>query len=153
MNRERNRIAMGIILLAAGFLGLTVSLIGFAAWNYSAWPGTMHSTMGRGMMLMQMMEGWHREALVEIEGTVEKLEWMEIELKVEGGEVEVHGPTWFWQRIGIKEGDTVSTKGVFVLMMEPRKGWHEEFLPFELTINGMTYGNASRGVPVWMQVG
>lgn len=42
-------------------------------------------------------------------------------------------------------------KGVFVSMMEPGKGWHEGFIPFELTINGRTYGNASIGIPVWMQ--
>jgi len=72
-------------------------------------------------------------------------------LEIDGEEVEVHGPPWFWQRIRIKEDDAVTAKGVRVSMMEPGKGWHEELIPFELTINGRTYGNASVGISVWMQ--
>ncbi|MFQ6076021.1 MAG: hypothetical protein ACE5Z5_07805 [Candidatus Bathyarchaeia archaeon] len=151
MSRDRNRRTLGIALIAVGFLGLVVYSILSTAWSYSTWPSTMGPMMGRGMMPMSMMGGWNYGELEEVDGTVEKIEWMEIELEVDGEEVEVHGPPWFWQTIGIKEGDSVSAKGVFVSMMEPGEGWHKGLIPLELKINGKTYGNASSGIPVWMQ--
>jgi len=87
----------------------------------------------------------------ELSGTVKKIEWMEIEVDVEGEEVEAHGPSWFWQAIGIKVGDTIIAEGGSVLMMEPGEGWHEAFIPFELMVDGETYGNVNEGMPVWMQ--
>ncbi len=42
-------------------------------------------------------------------------------------------------------------KGIFVFMMKQGEGWHEELIPFELTVNGKTYGNTSKRIPVWMQ--
>jgi len=139
MSRNRNRETLRIVLIAVGFLGLVVSLTSFPMWSYSVWH--MGPMMGR----------WNYGELEEVSGTVEKTEWMEIELGVDGEAVEVHGPHWFWQRIRIKEGDAVTAKGVFVSMMDPREGWHKEFIPFELTVNGETYRNASKGMPVWMQ--
>jgi len=139
MSRSRNRMTMGIVLIVSGLLGLIVYMTWFSMWSYPMWPNG------------PMMGGWNHGALKEVSGTVEKTVRMEIELKVDGKEVEVHGPYWFWQRIGIKEGDTVAAKGVFVSMMEPRQGWHEELVPFQLMVNGETYGNASTRIPVWMQ--
>ncbi|MEM3151027.1 MAG: hypothetical protein QXK15_00455 [Candidatus Bathyarchaeia archaeon] len=136
MNQNKDRIIIGVILLAIGFFGILFSITFFVRRDYFIWP---------------MMEGWYKETLREVRGVVEKVKQMEIELDVDGEEVEVHGPPWFWQRIGIKEGDTVTVKGVFVSMMEQGKGWHEELIPFELRINGVTYGDASKGIPVWMQ--
>jgi len=139
MNRDRNRRTMGIVLITVGLLGLIISLTSFTMWSYSMlYTGPM---VGR----------WNYGEMVEISGTVDKTEWMEIELKVDGEEVEVHGPPWFWQRIGIKEGDAVSVKGIFVSMMDSGEGRHEELIPFELTANSETYGNASKEIPVWMQ--
>lgn len=145
MNQNKDRIIIGVILLAIGFFGILFSITFFIRRDYFIWP------MMGGMMHMPMMEGWYKGTLREVRGTVEKVEQMEIELDVDGEEVEVHGPPRFWQRIGIKEGDTVTVKGVFVSMMEQGKGWHEELIPFELRINGVTYGDASKGIPVWMQ--
>jgi hypothetical protein len=71
--------------------------------------------------------------------------------RVDGDEIELHGPPWFWQRLGIREGDGVTAKGVLVSMMEPGEGWHEALIPFELIVNGKTYGDASKGIPIWMQ--
>lgn len=139
MSLGQNRIIVGTLLITVGFLGLVVYLPSFTMWGYPMWP--MGPMMGR----------WNYNELKEVSGTVEKMERMEIELKVDGEEVEVHGPLWFWQSIGIKEGDAVTAKGVFVSMMEPGEGWHEGLIPFELTVNGETYGNAGKGIPVWMQ--
>jgi len=149
VSKDRKRRMIGIVLITVGVFGLVVSLILLTSWSYSMWPGTMGPMMGRGMM--PTMGRWNYSELEEVSGTVKKTEWMEIELEVGEEEVEVHGPHWFWQRIGIKEGDEVTAKGVFVSMMEPREGWHEGFIPFELIVNGETYGNAGKGMPVWMQ--
>ncbi len=150
MSRYRKRETMGIVLIVVGFLGLVVSLVSFNIWSYSIWPSGMGSMMGSGMM-GPMMGRWNYSELEQVSGTVEKIEWMEIELEVEGEEVEVHGSPWFWQRIGIKEGDAITVKGIFVSMMQPGEGWHEELIPFELTVNGETYGDVGEGIPVWMQ--
>jgi hypothetical protein len=141
MSQDRKRETIGILLIVVGFIGLLVSLVSFNIWSYSTWPSGMGQMMGR----------WNYSELEQVSGTVEKIEWMEIELRVDGEEVEVHGPPWFWQRIGIKEDDVVTVKGVFVSMMQPGEGWHEGLIPFELTVNGERYGNASKGIPVWMQ--
>jgi len=151
MSRDRNRVTIGIALITIGFLGLLVFLTSFTIWGYPMWHGVAGPMMGRGMMPTPMRGGWNYRELKEVRGTVEKIGWMEIELEVEGEEVEVHGPPWFWQRVGIKERNEVTVKGVLVSMMEPGKGQHEELIPFELTINGRTYGNASVRIPVWMQ--
>lgn len=73
---------IGIALITMGFLGLLVSLTSFTMWGYPMWPGVTGPMMGGG---------WSYSELVEVSGTVEKIEWMEIELEV-GEEVEVHGP-------------------------------------------------------------
>ena len=70
---------------------------------------------------------------------------------VDGEEIEVHGPFWFWQGIGIKVGDTIVAKGAFVSMMELGEGWHQALIPFELTVDSETYGSVDEGIPVWMQ--
>jgi hypothetical protein len=139
MNRNKDKRTLGIILIIVGFLGLAVSLTSFTMEGYSIWP------------IGPMMRGWNYRGLKEVSGAVEKIEFMEVELVVNGEEVELHGPPWFWQRLGIKEGNVVTAKGVLVSMMEPGKGWHQEFIPFELKVNGKTYGDASKGIPVWMQ--
>jgi len=75
---------------------------------------------------------------------------MEIELKTNRGEVEIHGPYWYWEKIQIKHGDEVTAKGTHVQVMKPG-GRHQELVPYELTINGKTYGDAATETPVWMQ--
>jgi len=142
VSKDKKRITLGIILIAAGILGLIVSLSSSIAWSYPVWRGVMHPMMG----------GWRSSGeLKEVEGIVEKIEWMGLELEVDGKEVEVHGPSWFWQQIKVKEGDEVTAKGVFTVIMEHGKGWHQELVPFELRVNGETYGDVKRGIPVWMQ--
>jgi len=136
---SRDRRTLGIILIVAGFAGLIVSLALSALWIYPFW------------FMGPMMGGWSRGELEEASGKVETVKWSEIELKEDGKEFDMHGPLWFWQGIEIKEGDAVTAKGVFVAMMGHGEGWHQDFVPFELTVNGRTYGNATEGVPVWMQ--
>jgi len=133
------RAVLGIVLMAGGLLGLLIYVAWFTMWVYPMFP-TAH-----------MMGGWNYGELEELTGKVEKIGWMEIELRVNGKIVEVHGPLWFWQRIGVKEGDTVVVKGVFVLMREHGETLHEGFIPFELRVNGRTYGDTDSRTPVWMQ--
>ncbi len=141
---SRNRKVLGAILLSVGILGLVVSSASLSRWSYPMWHvGPM---MWRGMM-----GRWSYDELKEIAGTVESVGWMEVDLKADQKEVEIHGPYWFWENVGISEGDTVTAKGVFVTMMEPGEGWHEGFIPFELAVNGRTYGNAGKAIPIWMQ--
>jgi len=77
---------------------------------------------------------------------------MGIELELDGKEVEVHGVGWCWQRVGIRESDMVTARGVFVSMIEMPEGCREELILFEQTIEGRTYGNAREGIPVWIQL-
>jgi hypothetical protein len=86
-----------------------------------------------------------------ITGTVETLELMELQLLVDGETVEVHGPAWVWNTLGIREDDLLTVKGVYVTMTERGEGVHEGWFPFELTINETTYGNAESGLPIWLQ--
>lgn len=139
MSHDRKRMNLGIGFIAVGLVGLTVSSMFFTTWGYPIWP--------MGHMMGRLNSGEVRE----LSGTVKKIEWMVIEVDVEGEEVEVHGPSWFWQAIGIKVGDTIIAEGGSVLMMEPGEGWHEAFIPFELMVDGETYGNVNEGMPVWMQ--
>lgn len=132
---------LGIALIAVGFLELIVYMTSVTAWGYSVWFGA------RG----PMMERWNYGSIGEVGGTVEKIEQMEIELNVNGTKIDVHGPFWFWQNVGIKKGDSVTAKGVFASVMEPGEGWNEEFVPFQLMIDGKTYGDADKRIPVWMQ--
>jgi len=137
---SRDRKTLGTILIVAGSFGLIVSLALSTFWIY---PFRFMGPMMRGPIYWE---------LKEVSGTVEDIKWMEIELRVDGQEVEIHGPSSFWERIAVKEGDTVTAKGVFISMMGHWEGWHQDFVPLELTVNGRTYGNATEGVPVWMQV-
>jgi hypothetical protein len=86
-----------------------------------------------------------------ITGTVETLELMELQLLVNGEAVEVHGPAWVWNTIGIREDDLLTVKGVYITMTERGEGAHEGWLPYELTVNAVTYGNADTGLPIWLQ--
>jgi len=144
VNQGRKRMVVGIILLTIGFFGLIVSVISFVPWS-PMWPGVAWPMMRN---MMPMMRHWNQGTLKEVNGTVEEVGRMEIELEADGKEIEVRGPFWFWQKIGIKEGDAVVAKGVLVSMMDMGKSWHEELLPFELTVNGKTYGNASSRIPI-----
>lgn len=146
MTRRDDKIKKGTLLVVVGFFGLVVYSILFTPVNSYMYPGIMG-----GMMPMSMMGRRVQGTLTEINGKVEKVGWMEIELEVDGKEVEVHGASGFWQKIGIKEGDAITVKGVFISMMEMEGGWHEELIPFELTLNGVTYGNAGGATPIWMQ--
>ena len=88
----------------------------------------------------------------EITGIITHVEWNEIEIETNGGDVEVHGPSWFWQYIAIQEGDSITTQGVFTNMMEHGEDWHETFIPYQITLHDETYGNVNQSLPVWMQV-
>jgi len=147
VNQSRKRIVVGIISLTIGFFGLIVSVVSFVPWG-PMWPGMAYPMMRN---MMPIIGHGNQGALTEVNGTVEEVGRMEIELEADGKEIEVHGPSWFWQKIGIREGDVVTVKGVFISMMDMGKSWHEELLPFELTVNGKTYGNASSRIPIWMQ--
>lgn len=139
MSQDRKRINLGIGFIAVGLIGLTVYFMLPIIWGYPMWP------------MVHMMYRLNSPGAKELRGTVEKIEWMEIELEVDGEEIEVHGPFWFWQGIEIELGDTIVAKGAFVSMMEPGEGWHQALIPFELTIDGETYGSVDEGIPVWMQ--
>jgi len=143
MNLGKRRVILGAILFAAGLSGLAVASVAFVSWGHPSW------SMMNGVM--SMMGRLNQGTLTDVNGTVEKVERISVELWSYGREVEVHGPYWFWQEIGIKEGDVVTAKGMFVSMMEPNEGWHEELVPFELSVNGRTYGNVNNRIPVWMQ--
>jgi len=76
------RAVLGIVLMAGGLLGLLIYVAWFTMWVYPMFP-TAH-----------MMGGWNYGELEELTGKVEKIGWMEIELRVNGKIVEVHGPLW-----------------------------------------------------------
>jgi len=146
---NRNRQVLGAILLFVGILGLAVSSAFLSMWSYPIWSYPMWHM---GPMMWRGMTGrWSYDELKEISGTVQSIGWMEVDLKADQKEVEMHGPYWFWENIGIGEGDTVTAKGVFIAMMERGEGWHEGFIPFELTVNGRTYGDAGNRIPIWLQ--
>ncbi|GEM_PF-3345230 len=145
MNHSEGIIIGIIVGLIIGFFGFLIFMI-FLTRSYFIWP-----MMRSSMMPMSIIKEWNQGALKEVKGMVEEVEWMEIKLDVNEEEIEVHGPPWFWQRIGIKEGDVITVKGAFIYMMEPMGSWHQELIPFELTINDKTYGEASKGIPIWMQ--
>ncbi len=142
MSREE-KILLGVMLLIISILIFAVSS------SLLAVPG--HLMWHYGSMMKNMALGLNQSQLKDVSGTVENIGWMQIELEDGQGEIEVHGPSWFWKAIGVKEGDYVWAKGVFAYMMEPEEGWHEEFIPYELTVNGRIYGDAGRGIPIWMQ--
>jgi len=149
MNNGNLRILIGIMMIAASFILLSLLFeYSITSWGRSALSG--RNTV-RSMITTTL--GWnYSNEFDEVGGTVKEVKWNEVELDTGGEEVEMHGPLWFWQVIGIRAGDTVGAKGVFVWMMEHGEGWHKEFIPFELTINGIKYGEAGREKPVWMQV-
>lgn len=88
----------------------------------------------------------------EITGMIVHVEEDEIEIEANGVDVEMHGPSWFWEHSAIQEGDSITAQGVFTIMMEHGEGWHETFIPYQITLHDTTYGNVNQGVPVWMQV-
>jgi len=139
LTQNKSKIFFGTILIVIGVLGLVTYKISFFMLGYPMW------SMGH------MMDKWEYAELEELSGIVEKVDLMEIELADGEVEIELHGPLWFWQKIELKEGDEVRAKGVFVWMMEPGEGWHQEFVPFELTVNGKVYGVAETRMPVWTQ--
>lgn len=87
----------------------------------------------------------------EVTGTIIHVEENEIEIETNGFDVEIHGPSWFWQHIPIQEGDSIAAQGVFTTMMEHGEGWHETFIPYQITLHDITYGSVHTGLPVWMQ--
>ncbi|MGB9718830.1 MAG: hypothetical protein ACPL4E_10430 [Thermoproteota archaeon] len=132
-------LVLGLILIGVGILGLVVCVSALNAGYSPSLP------MGH------MMFRWADGKIEEISGEVEKIEWMEIELTLDGREIEVHGPWWFWQAIGVKNGDEITVVGMIVNMFEPEEGWHQALMPYQLVIGDQTYGNADRRIPVWMQ--
>jgi len=143
MSAQERRIILGAIMIAAGLLGLAFALSTSVGWNNS-----YYGMMGGNM---PMMGQWYQGPLNNVNGTVTKVESMEIELNTSSTNVDVHGPYWFWQEIGLKEGDAITASGVYTAMMDQGAEWHQEFMPFQLTLNGKTYGDASVRIPVWMQ--
>jgi hypothetical protein len=88
---------------------------------------------------------------VEVTGTLEETHWSYIVLNVDGEALDIYGPSWFWHIINPATGDNVEVIGEVVSMTNWYGETHTEIMPFELTINGITYGNANLGIPVWNQ--
>lgn len=132
MNKRNHRIILSTLLIALSVLGIS--------WFISAWAYPIRS--------MQQSHG----VISEITGVIVHVEWNEIEIEANGTEVEVHGPSWFWQRIAIQEGESITTQGVYKMMMGHGEGRHESFIPYQITLHDETYGNVNQGIPVWMQV-
>lgn len=88
---------------------------------------------------------------IEVSGTVLEVHWSYIVLNVEGEALDVCGPAWFWHIINPTTGSNVEAKGDVVSTINWYGETHTELTPFELTIDGITYGNANLGIPVWNQ--
>lgn len=88
---------------------------------------------------------------VEVTGTLEETHWSYIVLDVDGEALDVYAPSWFWHIINPATGDNVQVIGEIVSTINLYGETHTEITPFELTINGITYGNANLGIPVWNQ--
>ena len=88
----------------------------------------------------------------EITGIIIHVEEDEIEIETNSVDVEIHGPSWFWEHIAIQEGDSITAQGVFTTMMEHGEGWHETFIPYQIILQDTTYGNMNQDIPVWMQI-
>jgi hypothetical protein len=88
---------------------------------------------------------------VEVTGTLEETHWSYIALDVDGEVVNVYGPVWFWHIINPTTGDNVEVVGKIVSTINWYGETHTEITPFELTIDGITFGNAILGIPVWDQ--
>jgi hypothetical protein len=143
-----SRKTLGILLIAVGLIGLFVSLASLTIWSYRTWPFAK-GQMWRGVIpIMGVMSYGELE---EVSGTVKEVKWMEVELEVDGEEVDLYAPPWFWREIGIKEGDEVEAEGIMISMTHPMEGKHKGLVPFEITVNGKKYGDTSEGLPVWMQ--
>ena len=143
-----DRRVLGVLLIIIGFLGLFISLASLTFWSFRTWPFAIGRTW-RGTMPVMGVIGYGE--LEEVSGTIKEVKWMEVELEVDGEEVELYAPSWFWEEIGIKEGDSVRAKGIMISIKHPMQGSQKGLIPFELTVNGKTYGNASNGIPIWMQ--
>jgi hypothetical protein len=87
----------------------------------------------------------------EITGIIDHVNEDEVDVESDGVAVEMHGPSWFWENIAIQEGDALTAQGVFTTMMEHGEGWHETFIPYQITVHNTTYGNVNQRIPVWMQ--
>ncbi|MFQ6086091.1 MAG: hypothetical protein ACE5OY_07515 [Candidatus Bathyarchaeia archaeon] len=125
-------------------------------YSYRGCPMAGAGMMGPGGYGMgSMMGSWLYEAEpAEVEGAVVKVRWASIELDADGESVEVYGPPWFWHLIDVEAGDTLTVKGVLVNTLNWfEERWHGELIPYEITINGKTYGDANLGIPIWMQRG
>ena len=129
--RDNRIIAIGALFLAVGLL-----LSGSYAFMTS-YP--------------DVVPGSGESDILEVTGTVETVELLELQLLVDGETVEVHGPAWVWNALGIREDDLLTVKGVHVTMTERGEGVHEGWFPYELTVNDTTYGNADAGIPIWLQ--
>jgi hypothetical protein len=130
-DRDKRIIAIAAIFLAVGLL-----LSGSYAFMTS-YP--------------DVVPGSGESGIREITGSVETVELLELQLLVDGETVEVHGPAWVWNALGIREDDLLTVKGVYVTMTERGEGLHAGWFPYELTVNETTYGNADTGLPLWLQ--
>ncbi len=108
----------------------------------------MGNMMSNGKMNCPMMNELEDENLEiqTITGIVSEIEMHKIVLTSSETESEIHIPPWFVQNLEIKEGDSVTAKGYIIQMHGD-----EELIPFELTINGKTFGSVEEKNPVWMQ--
>ncbi len=88
---------------------------------------------------------------VEVSGTLEETHWSYIVLNVDGGTLDVYGPAWFWHIINPATGSNVEVTGELVSTINWYGETHVEITPFELTIDGVTYGDANLGIPMWNQ--
>jgi hypothetical protein len=62
---------------------------------------------------------------------------------------EVFVPRQYSDRIGLGRDDNVSVTGAYPLKADGSAGF--ELVPFQITVNGQPFGNATSGVPVWQQ--
>jgi hypothetical protein len=88
---------------------------------------------------------------VEVTGTLEETHWSYIVLDVDGEALDVYAPSWFWHIINPATGDNVEVVGEIVSTINWYGETHTEITPFELTIDGITYGNANLRTPIWNQ--
>jgi hypothetical protein len=86
------------------------------------------------------MAGFQGAEIESVSGTVSDIGLHETELS--GGDL--HIPYWFAEEIGLKKGDFVTAAGVYAYM-------HDELVPFEMAVNGKTYGSSENRIPVWRQ--
>lgn len=126
---------------------------GYGGYGYGGCRGggRMGGSYGRGMDYYPSGVSNGYVDFVEVTGTLEETHWSYIVLDVDGEALDVCAPAWFWNIIAPTEGSNVEVVGHLVSTTNYYGETHVELTPFELTIDGVTYGDADLGIPVWNQ--